>query len=110
MPTTTRRRFVDMNDSPGRPDGAAMDADGCYWIAGNDAGCLLRFTPAGKLDRRIDLPVSKPSMATFGGPGLDMLLVTSIRPGFTPEDAQAGSVLVVRAPGLAGLAETPFGA
>jgi sugar lactone lactonase YvrE len=107
---SNRRLFVDMNAYPGRPDGAAMDADGCYWIAGNDAGCLLRFTPQGKLDRRIDLPVSKPSMATFGGPRLDMLLVTSIRPGFTPDDAQAGSVLLVRAPGLAGVAETPFAA
>jgi sugar lactone lactonase YvrE len=105
-----RRLFVDMNEHPGRPDGAAMDVDGCYWIAGNDAGCLLRFTPGGKLDRRIDLPVSKPSMATFGGPGLDTLLVTSIKPGFTPDDAQAGSVLLVRAPGLAGLLETPFAA
>ena len=56
-PVSDRSLFVDMNDYPGRPDGAAMDADGCYWIAGNDAGCLLRFTPAGKLDRRIDLPV-----------------------------------------------------
>jgi sugar lactone lactonase YvrE len=107
---SNRRLFVDMNKHPGRPDGAAMDVDGCYWIAGNDAGCLLRFTPAGKLDRRIDLPVSKPSMATFGGPGLDTLLVTSIKPGFTPGDALAGSVLLVRAPGLAGIAETPFAA
>jgi len=107
---SNRRLFVDMNAYPGRPDGAAMDVDGCYWIAGNDAGCLLRFTPAGKLDRRIDLPVSKPSMATFGGPGLDTLLVTSIKPGFTPGDEHAGSVLLVRAPGLAGLPDTPFAA
>jgi sugar lactone lactonase YvrE len=103
-----QRLFVDMNAHPGRPDGAAVDADGCYWIAGNDAGCLLRFTPDGRLDRKLDLPVSKPSMATFGGPDLDTLLVTSIKPGFTADDALAGSVLLVRAPGLRGLAETPF--
>jgi sugar lactone lactonase YvrE len=107
---TNRRLFVDMNGHPGRPDGAAVDADGCYWIAGNDAGCLLRFTPDGRLDRKLDLPVSKPSMATFGGPDLDTLLVTSIKPGFTADDALAGSVLLVRAPGLRGLAETPFAA
>src|SRR5258705_9440166 len=26
-----RRVFVDMNRYPGRPDGAAVDVDGCYW-------------------------------------------------------------------------------
>lgn len=105
---SNQRLFVDMNAHPGRPDGAAMDVDGCYWIAGNDAGCLLRFTPEGKLDRKLDLPVSKPSMCAFGGPNLDTLLVTSIKPGFTPDDKDAGSVLLVRAPGLAGFAETPY--
>ena len=105
---SNRRLFVDMNAYPGRPDGAAIDSDGCYWIAGNDAGCLLRFTPEGKLDRKLDLPVSKPSMCAFGGAKLDTLLVTSIKPGFTPDDQEAGSVLLVRAPGLSGYAETPF--
>jgi sugar lactone lactonase YvrE len=104
---SNRRLFVDMNGHPGRPDGAAVDADGCYWIAGNDGGCLLRFTPQGQLDRRLDLPVSKPSMPCFGGPDLDTLLVTSIAPGFTPDDARAGAVLLVR-PGVRGLPETPF--
>ena len=34
-----------MKPLPGRPDGAAVDADGCYWICGNDAGLVHRFTP-----------------------------------------------------------------
>lgn len=37
--------FVDMRNYPGRPDGAAIDQDGCYWICGNDAGQIHRFTP-----------------------------------------------------------------
>ena len=48
-----RRLFVDMNPLPGRPDGAAVDADGCYWICGNDAGLVHRFTPDGRLDRSL---------------------------------------------------------
>jgi sugar lactone lactonase YvrE len=104
-----RRLFADMNTQRGRPDGAAVDADGCYWIAGNDGGCLLRFTPQGRLDRTLELPVSKPSMLCFGGPDLDTLLVTSIAPGFAPGDELAGSVLLLR-PGVRGLAETPFAA
>ena len=44
---SNRRLFVDMNPLPGRPDGAAVDEDGCYWICGNDAGMIHRFTPPG---------------------------------------------------------------
>lgn len=102
-----RRVFVDMNAQRGRPDGAAMDVDGCYWICGNDGSCLLRFTPAGKLDRLIELPLSKPSMCTFGGPDMDTLLVTSISAGAPADDALAGAVLMVR-PGVTGMAETRF--
>jgi sugar lactone lactonase YvrE len=50
---SNRRVFVDMKPLAGRPDGAAVDTDGCYWICANDAGLLHRFTPAGRLDRSI---------------------------------------------------------
>jgi sugar lactone lactonase YvrE len=102
-----RRDFVDMNLHPGRPDGAAVDADGCYWICGNDAGRLLRFTPEGKLDRMLALPISKPSMCAFGGAALDQLFITSITPAKPAEGFDAsldGAVLVLR-PGVRGLPE-----
>ena len=105
---SNQRLFVDMRGYPGRPDGAAVDADGCYWTCGNDAGCILRFTPAGKLDRKIDLPMAKPSMCSFGGPSLDTLLVTSISAGQDPADPWAGATILLR-PGVQGIAETPFG-
>lgn len=101
-----RRVFADMTTQRGRPDGAAMDSDGCYWICGNDGGCLLRFTPAGVLDRHIDLPMAKPAMCSFGGPDLDTLLVTSINPGQAGDD-WAGAVLLVR-PGVTGVADALF--
>ncbi|PZW68471.1 sugar lactone lactonase YvrE [Pseudomonas sp. URMO17WK12:I1] len=104
-----RRLFVDMNDYPGRPDGAAVDADGCYWICGNDAGLIHRFTPAGRLDRSLEVPVKKPTMCAFGGANLDTLFVTSIRPGGDLGDQPlAGGVFALQ-PGVRGLAETPFG-
>ncbi len=77
---SNRRVFIDMNLFPGRPDGAAVDSDGCYWICGNDAGLIHRFTPAGKLDYSLAVPVKKPAMCAFGGAGLSTLFVTSIRP------------------------------
>ena len=66
--------------SSGRPDGAAVDAEGGYWICANDGGMVLRFTPDGVLDRQLRVPFAKPSMCAFGGPDLDQLHVTSIRP------------------------------
>lgn len=101
---SNRRLFVDMHSLPGRPDGAAMDADGCYWVCGNDAGLVHRFTPGGTLDRSLAVPVKKPAMCAFGGAGLDTLFVTSIRPeGVDLSDQPlAGGVFALR-PGVRGL-------
>ncbi len=100
-----RRLFVDMTQHPGRPDGAAVDADGCYWICGNDAGLIHRFTPEGKLDRSLAVPVKKPTMCAFGGADLDTLFVTSIRPaGDLADQPLAGGVFALR-PGVKGLTE-----
>jgi sugar lactone lactonase YvrE len=103
-----QRVFVDLNGQPGRPDGAAVDADGCYWSCANDGGVLQRFAPDGRLEREIALPIAKPSMCAFGGPDLDLLLVTSIDPsGGATASSDAGAVLLLR-PGVSGVAETPF--
>lgn len=106
MPSN-RRVFADLHQHVGRPDGAAVDADGCYWICANDAGCLLRFAPDGKLDRRVNVPMMKPSMCAFGGDDLSTLLVTSIVSG-KPEDAEWGGAVVMLRPGVQGVADTPF--
>ena len=106
--TPSRQRvFVDMNLHPGRPDGAAMDVDGCYWICGNDEGVVLRFTPSGTLDRVIELPMKKPSMCAFGGADMGSLLITSISAGAPADDAWAGATVVVR-PGVQGMPEARF--
>ena len=115
--------FVDMNQHPGRPDGAAVDTDGCYWTCANDAGLLHRFRPDGRLDRSIAVPMKKPSMCAFGGPRLDELYITSIRPpqaagaagadgadaAVAADSAWAGATVVCR-PGQQGLPERPWGA
>ncbi|MFP3587269.1 SMP-30/gluconolactonase/LRE family protein [Paraburkholderia sp. SIMBA_055] len=101
-----RRVFADLNHYVGRPDGAAVDADGCYWICANDAGALLRFTPQGKLDRQINLPAIKPAMCAFGGRDLDTLFVTSIRPAAGASEHD-GHLFAVR-PGVSGLPEPEF--
>ncbi|WNC92016.1 SMP-30/gluconolactonase/LRE family protein [Paraburkholderia sp. FT54] len=101
-----RRVFADLNHYAGRPDGAAVDADGCYWICANDAGLLLRFTPEGRLDRQIAVPAIKPAMCAFGGRHLDTLFVTSIRPAANASEHD-GHLFAVR-PGVSGLPEPEF--
>jgi sugar lactone lactonase YvrE len=86
-----------------------VDADGCYWICGNDAGLVHRFTPDGRLDRSIAVPVKKPAMCAFGGANLDVLYVTSIRPDGVDlaEQPLAGGVFALQ-PGVQGLPEPAF--
>jgi sugar lactone lactonase YvrE len=90
----------------GRPDGAAMDAEGFYWSAMFEGGCLLRFAPDGRLDRRVALPVSCPTMVAFGGADLRTLYVTTAREKRPAEELArepwAGRVLSLRVdtPGL----------
>ena len=106
---TNRRLFADMTNLPGRPDGAAVDVNGCYWICGNDAGVVHCFSPQGELLRSLSVPVPKPSMCAFGGPQLDQLLVTSILPA-SESSAQPGlngAVFALDA-GVTGLAEPQF--
>ena len=106
---SNRRLFIDMNPLPGRPDGAAMDEDGCYWICGNDAGLIHRFTPEGKLDRSLSVPVKKPAMCAFGGAGMDTLFVTSIRPeGIDLSDQPLAGGVFALYPGVRGLPEPAF--
>ncbi len=104
-----QRLLVDMQSMPGRPDGAAVDTDGCYWICANDGAAVMRFTPKGKLDRLITLPMKKPAMCSFGGDKLDEMLITSINPAPDKADNWNGHSILIR-PGAQGIAETPCSA
>ncbi len=100
------REFVDMSNFAGRPDGAAVDAQGHYWICGNDAAQVHRVNPAGRVVASIDLPVVKPSMCAFGGPRLDVLLVTTIQPA-SAELGLSGAVFALDV-GIRGVPEPVF--
>ena len=63
----------------GRPDGAAMDVEGCYWVAMFEGQRLLRLSPEGEIVREVELPVRCPTMPCFGGPDLKTLYVTTAR-------------------------------
>ena len=106
-----QRPFLDFDLLPGLPDGACVDADGCYWVACVYGWAVLRATPDGVVDRIIELPVEKPSMPAFGGVGLDTLYVTSISSGGSapaaPDQPLAGALLAIDV-GVIGLTEPRF--
>ena len=90
----------------GRPDGAAVDSDGGYWLAMYEGARLLRFASDGTLTREIALPVRCPTMPCFGGPDLRTLYVTTARENRPADELAreplAGCVLELRVdvPGL----------
>ena len=96
---------------PGYPDGATVDADGCIWSCEVYRGRLLRFTPEGRLDRVVGLPVESATSLCFGGPNLDVAYVTSMaRPigGVPPREVEAGMLFAVHGLGVRGVPEPRF--
>jgi sugar lactone lactonase YvrE len=102
------RTFVDAAAHPGRPDGSAVDADGCLWNCEYGGWRVVRYRPDGRVDREVPLPVGNPTCCCFGGANLDILYVTSATQRLTAselaEQPLAGSVFAFW-PGVQGLAE-----
>ena len=73
----------------GRPDGAAVDAEGCYWTALFEGGRIQRYAPDGRLLAEYPVPARCPTMVCFGGPDLKTLYVTSARTGRSETSSQA---------------------
>jgi len=108
---TNERVFLDFRDLPGRPDGACVDADGCYWVACVYGFAIIRVTPAGVVDRQISVPVPKPTMPAFGGPSMSTLFVTTIGGGGShevdPAYPESGGIFALETD-FRGVPETPF--
>lgn len=107
------RRIFARIEPPAIPDGATFDAQGYLWCALYDGWKIARFTPEGRLDRAIDLPVQRPTSCQFGGGNLDILFVTTASQRLTPEELArqplAGALLAIDV-GVKGLPEPYFAA
>ncbi len=105
-----RRVFSDER-LPGHCDGSAIDSAGYLWNARFAGGCLIRFAPDGRVDRRLELPVTNPTCCCFGGPDLKTLYVTSACFGLSPEQIACnpaeGAILAIDA-GVAGTPSVRF--
>lgn len=103
-----RRPFADLRDRRGRPDGAALDAEGRYWIAGvgggparngkgsekgggeggGECGVLHVFDPQGAAIAELPTPFENPTKPCFGGE-IDSLLFVTSKGGEAPNGAVA---------------------
>jgi len=103
-----RRVFATMGDRPGVPDGSSVDAEGFIWNAVFDGSCLLRYAPDGRVNRIVQLPVSRPTACAFGGADLATLYLTTARFRLAPErlaaEPLAGGLLALDV-GVKGLPE-----
>jgi sugar lactone lactonase YvrE len=72
-------RLTPTDTDRGRPDGAAVDAEGCYWTALFEGGRIRRYAPDGSLLAEYPVPARCPTMVAFGGPDRKTLFVTSAR-------------------------------
>jgi sugar lactone lactonase YvrE len=108
---SNRAVFLDTTDERGSPDGMTVDADGYVWTAYWDGGCLVRYTPEGVEDRRIEFPARKVSSVSFGGEEYTDAYVTTALgpgegdPGSREEEGDGAGALFRLSPGVEGVPE-----
>ncbi|VUD53883.1 6-deoxy-6-sulfogluconolactonase [Thalassocella blandensis] len=72
------RVFHQFPHGNGRPDGASVDAEGCYWTALYEGGRVVRLSPQGEILEEVQVPAKCPTMVAFGGADLKTLYVTTV--------------------------------
>lgn len=99
---TNRRNFAQISREPreGFPDGLAIDEEGCIWSARWGGWKVVRYTPDGRIEREIPVPVEFPTSCAFGGPDLKDLYITSawveVNPDHRKDQPLAGDVFRLR--------------
>ena len=92
------------------PDGLAVDADGCIWVAMCGGWEVQRFTPDGRLDQTVRLPGSQVTTCAFGGPDLATLFIAVSAHGLDDQTLgteKAGYIFAFE-PGARGLPSHEF--
>lgn len=78
-----RRVLVRFATGEGYPDGTAVDAEGCLWIAVWGGWGVHRYAPSGELLSRIRFPCSNVTKVSFGGEGYRTAFVTTAWKGLS---------------------------
>lgn len=95
----------------GRPDGASVDEEGCYWSALYAGSRVVRLSPQGEMLEEVAIPASNITMPCFGSDDRKTIYVTTASENTPPGEAEryplAGSVFRFQVD-VPGLPETPF--
>ncbi len=74
---SNRQTFHQFPHGNGRPDGASVDVEGCYWTALYEGARIVRLSPDGNILQEIPVPARCPTMIAFGGRDLKTLFITT---------------------------------
>jgi sugar lactone lactonase YvrE len=106
-----RRPFAAVELEGAVPDGLAVDAEGCVWVALHGGWGLNRYAPDGDLIAEVRVPVARVTSCCFGGAELRDLYVTTRRDGLSEaevaEQPLSGALLCLDV-GVAGLPTNAF--
>jgi sugar lactone lactonase YvrE len=81
-----------------------MDTDGYIWNCRYGGSCIARVAPDGKVDRVIELPVSRPTNCTFGD---NVLYITCASPEPGRWERFGGGLFALQT-NVTGMAENRF--
>jgi sugar lactone lactonase YvrE len=102
---SNRRPVVKIPASDGLPDGMCIDAEGYLWVALFGGGAVHRYSPAGSLDRVLEVPTAKVTCCAFAGDDLGDMYITTASVEMSDEelaaDPEAGKLFRCR-PGVTG--------
>lgn len=105
------RQWVVCPETEGNPEGIAVDAEGCVWVAMHWSGRIHRYSPMGDLETVLWAPTRRVTGLAFGGARLEELYVTSACYGYDEiafaSDPYAGSLLRFH-PGTTGVPLSPW--
>jgi sugar lactone lactonase YvrE len=107
------RLFTVVTEGVGLPDGLTVDAAGYLWSVHWNGWRIVRYSPEGKIDREIFMPVQRPTSCCFGGNDYQTLYVTSVSKDLTTAELKqgplAGGVFAINIPNMQGLPEPCYG-
>ena len=80
-----KRTFLQI-EPDGYPDGMAVDAAGCLWVAMFGGWRIDRFSPQGEYLESVRFPCANITKLAFGGDDLRTVFVTTATKGLSPDD------------------------
>ena len=108
---TNPRALAQWTAETDRPDGATVDAEGCYWSAFYRGGKVVRVSPRGEMLAEVPIHAMCPTMCALGGTDLRTLYVTSARQERPADELerlpQSGGLFAMRVD-VPGLTEPSF--